>query len=79
MLILSVVGLTEIAPLRLIILLDLLSFADLLASSLLLHSLPLMSSMYLLLTDSLDSAHHKRLWSDFLKSSPRAITIVSSQ
>jgi hypothetical protein len=45
MLILWVVGLTERAPLGLVIFLDLLSVAGLLKSSLLLHSPPLRSSM----------------------------------
>jgi hypothetical protein len=45
MLILWVVGLTERAPLGLVIFLDLLSFAGLLESSLLLHSSPPRPSM----------------------------------
>jgi hypothetical protein len=45
MLILRVVGLTEIAPLGLVIFLDLLSFVGLLKSSLLLHSPPQRLSM----------------------------------
>jgi hypothetical protein len=64
MLILRVVGLTERALMRLIIFLDLLSFAGLLRNSLQLHSLSLRLSMWLLLTDSLDSAYHKRFWSE---------------
>jgi hypothetical protein len=64
MLILRVVGLIERALLILIIFLDLLLFVGLLINSLLLHSSSLRSSMYLLLIDSLDSAHHERLWSE---------------
>jgi hypothetical protein len=63
-LILRVVGLTKRALLKLIILLDLLSFAGLLGNSLQLHSPPPRSSMYLLLADSLDSAHYERIWTE---------------
>jgi hypothetical protein len=47
--VLWVVGLTERAPLRLVIFLDLLFFVGLLERSLLLHSPPPRPSMYLLL------------------------------
>jgi hypothetical protein len=58
------VGLTEIALLGLAIFLDLLSFAGLLGNSFQLHSPPPRLSMLLLLTDSLDSAHYERFWSE---------------
>jgi hypothetical protein len=61
MLILRVVGLTERAPLGLVIFLDFLLFAGLLRNSLQLHSPPPRPSMQLLLTDSLDSAHYETL------------------
>jgi hypothetical protein len=64
MLILRVLGLTKKALLGLAIFLDLLSFAGLLRNSLQLHCPPPRPSMQLLLTDSLDSAHHERFWSE---------------
>jgi hypothetical protein len=63
-LILWVVGLTKRAHLGLVIFLDLLLFDGLLKNSLLLHSPSPRPSMYLLLTDSLDSTHHERFWSE---------------
>jgi hypothetical protein len=70
MLILRVVGLTKRTLLALVIFLDLLSFAGLLKNNLLLHSPSPRLSMWLLLADSLDSAHHERLWSEVWESSP---------
>jgi hypothetical protein len=64
MLILWVVGLIERALLRLVIFLDPLSFIGHLKNNLQLHNAPPRQTMYLLLADTVDSAHHDRFWSE---------------